>query len=169
VQLARFAFPPVCCDCGTTTHETNDLNFEQLTNERVAMCRRCARRGRWRVRGYFAGAALLGWGATAVVAWNVRGSDETGRYIVMFTVVILAAAICGAAGAVFAKRAAGPVRMRRFESAYNTIQLRFRDPGYADLLADAIARDGEDEARARTAFPAVPATGLLRDRGTPRG
>jgi hypothetical protein len=154
VSLGRLRFPPRCCDCGEPTDAV--LRFPlgagevvgrltgtaRPTELAVPLCPECQGRlhrayQRGGVRGLNVGAVLgLIAAASAALAQGERGPAT-------LAVAGLAGAAVGALIGFLAGSAlprAAPVQFRDYRPDRGTLQVRFRDPHYADLVLAASSR-----------------------------
>jgi hypothetical protein len=144
----------------TDTENIALLDFESLVKFPVRLCRRCARANKWRIAICCAGGMLLGWGIVAVWAWT-SSVDTTGKQILTFLLGPFAGLLAGVAGLVLARRFFGaPVQMRGFQSAYNTIEIKFRNGGYTDLFVDTMAGSAKQRSQVQLSYPVLPPKSL---------
>jgi hypothetical protein len=156
MRLGGSPFPEVCCRCGWETANTYVMNFDNLAVVPVRLCRPCAKREAWRVALWGAAGFVVGWAATTAIAWTMRGSDATGRLIAAVMIGPIVGLFGGYGAVLLARRGfCGPVRLRRFVSELNTIELRFKRVGYADLFVEAAKRDAVVRASGLSAWPAT--------------
>jgi hypothetical protein len=155
VSLGRLHFPPRCCNCGQATDSTMSLPiFGQDFAGRLAgtalpaelsipYCPDCRthlreayqRRG---LRGLNFGVVAGMLAAVGLVF--ARGEREA---IALAFTGLAGAAVGGLAGflvAGAAGREALPIRFRRYQPASGMLQVRFRDPHYADIVLAASSR-----------------------------
>jgi hypothetical protein len=148
LSLAELRFPPRCCDCGQATDATLriPLDSKEVASRligpsrpaelAVPICPECQERlreahERGGLRGLNAGAILGALGAACVaLAQGERG--------------VLPLAFAGLAGAAIGALLGfllgngltrpWPLQFRRYRPEAGTLQVRFRDPHYADLV-----------------------------------
>jgi hypothetical protein len=148
VPLGRLHFPPRCCDCGQPTDATLRLPLDagdlvgriagtaRPTELPVPLCPECqgfirAAYQRDSIRGFNLCAVL---GCVASVGLVLARGE---REIETLIFAALAGAAVGALlGFLFGSGVtrALPVQFRRYRPAVGTLQVRFRDPHYADLV-----------------------------------
>jgi hypothetical protein len=154
VPLGRLHFPPRCCDCGQPTEATvnaslgdGDLAGRVTGTSRsselaVPLCTECQENMRLAyqrggVRGLNAGAVL------GVIAGAGLAMAQGGREPVTLALAGLAGALVGALAGFLAGSALTrplPVEFRRYRPDLGTLQIRFRDPAYADHVLAASSR-----------------------------
>jgi hypothetical protein len=154
VPLARLQFPPRCSDCGQPTEAAVNASLgdadvagrvtgmARSSELAVPLCQDC--QGRMRlayqrggVRGLNAG-AVLGLIAAAGLA-AAQGEREPVPLALAGLVGALIGALIGfLAGSGLAQPL--PVQFRRYRPDLGTLQIRFRDPAYADHVLAASSR-----------------------------
>jgi hypothetical protein len=154
VPLGRLHFPPRCCRCERPTEATISVSLDasdlagrlagtaQRPEIAVPLCSDC--RGRVRetsqragVRGFNIGAIL--WMTTSVGLAVVQGERQAGS----LAFAGLAGAAIGAllgflTGSALARPL--PVQFRRYRPDSGTVQIRFEEPHYADLVLAGFSR-----------------------------
>jgi hypothetical protein len=156
VYLTRIVLPAVCCDCGQATQETmplrvqshgsliTDLLVQQVRPLEVAVpvCPACRQRLRQRQeRGGGRGLALgliLGLAGGAMLSAAQAG--------LLLPLALGGAAVGGIAGFIIGTLAARqpPVQLARYSPSRGTVALRFRNPGYAALVLEAMRGQARD-------------------------
>ena len=145
VQILGLTCPTACCRClGPSTHT------KHLDPLNIGFCDDCSRT-QWRAValavaiGLAPAAGLLGTGLAVADRYLLVGCEITAAGSALFGVVV---------AIVLAHRWSAPFRQRRFDAARNTVQLRFRNPGYTEVFRRH-ARTAAEQAAARSLLPPV--------------
>ena len=148
VQLLGLTCPPTCARClGPSDHTARSGPLH------LGLCARCDRPN-WpgRLLAVAVGAVPAVVPLLFAVFWSDRFSQ--GGWVMA---TVFAAGFGGAIGGVVHHRSAGPVRQRRFDPARNTVELRFKNPGYTDLFRQHV-RTTTRQAAVRALAPPPPLT-----------
>jgi hypothetical protein len=152
--LTRLRFPPVCCDCGEPTDATlavpvnprGDWLFliaapsVRTLELHVPVCEACQQA--LRQRQHFGGLRGLLLGATGAMlaAIPLARSNQLGDVRSLILVVLAAVSAGGLAGflagTALARRL--PVQVRDYSPGRGTLAIRFRQPGYAEKVCEAM-------------------------------
>ena len=156
--LTRLRFPAVCCDCGAATTATLAVPVAacgdwllglaaqpvRTLDLRVPVCEECQQALRQRqqvggVRGLLLGAtgAML---ATIPLARSNRLDDARSLILVALAAVSAGGLVGFLLGVTLARRL--PVQVRGYSPVRGTLAIRFRQPGYAELVREAM-RSGQ--------------------------
>jgi hypothetical protein len=141
VQLATMQFPPICCDCMADTRAMHSYRVDSVTNVPLRMCELCSSRERRRLNVSFWIGLSLSPVFGALAFWILRQMGARDIVNALFRAAFLG--LCASAGAglliyrILCRAAVGPVALRNHRPDLNTIEIRFRNSGYADLLLDA--------------------------------
>ena len=136
VQLARVRFPEICCRCLTNTQNVYQLS--RRVNTPLRLCEACARRERRQTHVCVAAGFIPVWLLIAVGVLSSRRLTlmETAK-AVLYIGPIVAGLFGMVTGAIGSRMFPGAVQFRRFSPERNTIEIRFRNRGYADLFLEA--------------------------------
>jgi hypothetical protein len=154
VSLGRLRFPPRCCDCGQPTDASVPLSLDagditgritgtapaaQLT---VPVCPDCQVRlrhayQRGGMRGLNYGVML---GAIALLGLAMAQGER--EAVTLAFVCLAGAAVGGLVGFLMGSAVTRPlpIQVRRYRPDAGTLQIRFQDPHYADLVLAASSR-----------------------------
>jgi hypothetical protein len=159
-SLTRLVFPPACCDCGGPTGTVQHfaahkplLRLGRLLKVEasecvwvpVPVCTACQQAGRvryrqWvfkRVKTAFLGPLFVGLLLLPLVALR-----NPGAWVAIELGILIVLSLPGAILAYVLARMVGrtrtaPVRLERYSPAKGTVAIRFRRPGYAELVVAA--------------------------------
>lgn len=154
MPLARLQFPPRCCDCGQSTETTVSASLgdgdivgrvtgvSRSSELAVPLCQDCQARMRLAyqrggVRGLNVGTVL-----GMIVAVGLAAAQDE-RQPLPLALAGLVGALLGALVGYLAGSGMTqplPVQFRRYRPDVGTIQIRFRDPAYADYVLAASSR-----------------------------
>ena len=127
----------------------------------VRLCPRCVACEHRRKRLAFIAGMVVCYivGSVGGLGFVRRDSPD---YVWRFWVLFIGPIAATAVGAIVARSASrwfcGPVRVRNYQDDFNTVEVRFRNSGYANLLIDFAARAAIADARraGATALPLPP-------------
>jgi hypothetical protein len=157
IPLTRLVFPPRCCACGAPTRGRQKFSAHELSLDPgrllhptlsesvhvwVPVCYACQTANQRRVFH----AVVYGFGiGLLLVSMSVGGArlwpgNLIIAYLVMFS-LFLGPLLGGVIGYYLGRARSQPVQLRHYEPANGTVSIRFRRPGYAEQVLQAMHLD----------------------------
>ena len=138
VQLLGLRHPPLCCKCSASTPSIHEFPLNSREGKLpVRICDNCNRSCKRRQTWGTLVVALVGGGACAAGGYYISQSITRDSEWLAGTIGGGAAGtiFCAIIATIIIRRIVRPVRFRRFSAVRNTVELKFRNRGYAEAMA----------------------------------